>query len=210
MRRNFFPRGMNSASPRAEKPTVSHISRNRGPIYPRLAAHLLTKKIMPNCNIVSEWEQSWLIDRFPVHTYPKRVLYDGRRNHDLPRQRLVTVDGVTDGDGRDADHLDTYKHIAHDDNHLPRPGPLVPEGGHDHADEVDGGIGSQGGETHLGLEDAAVAARPAEGHPVGEGTGREERDGGTDHEGEVDQTDLVGVEEVRGCAEDLGLRQVEH
>ena len=68
-------------------------------------------------------------------TYPKSVLDDGRSNHDLAGKSLVRINGVGNGDGGDADALDADKGVAEDDDGLPRPVALVPDG-----DDDEGGM----------------------------------------------------------------------
>lgn len=84
-----------------------------------------------------------------------------------------------DGDGGDRSNLQADETVSDDNDDLPRPLLLVSDGDNRGSDGEDDAEGPQGGETHLGLADLAVAAGGEGGNPVTERTSGDEANEGT-------------------------------
>lgn len=127
-----------------------------------------------------------------------------------PRDGLVAVNGVGGRNGRQRGDLHAEAAPPDHDNDLPRPVVVVADRGDDAADDHDGDVGDHGGEAHLGLAHAAVAAGEVRGDPVGPRAVGEEADDGADQDGEVEEADGLGRVAVRRRGKRLRLRQVDH
>lgn len=98
---------------------------------------------------------------------PPHILVDRDRDHDRASDRLIAVHGVRRGNSRDGGDLDAGTREADQHDRLPRPLVLHAEGDDEVAQQHDQHVGHERGQTHLGLADAAVAARQARREPVG-------------------------------------------
>ena len=76
--------------------------------------------------------------------------------------------------------MDANTRVADDDDDLPVPRVLVPDGLNDVADEHDNDKGDHGRESHFRLADPAVAFREVHGDPIGERSGTNEANHGPD------------------------------
>ena len=123
-------------------------------------------------------------DKFREAVSPQ-VLVDGDRDEYRAGDRLIGVDGVCGSDGREGSDLDAETRVPYDDDDLPVPRMLVPNGLNDVADEHNNDKGDHGRESHFRLADPAVAFCEVHRDPIRERAGGDEADDGPDEDGPV-------------------------
>lgn len=140
---------------------------------------------------------------------PNEVLAHRRHDHNLPADRLVTVNRIRDRNSRHSGNGETRKPIPPDDNMAPRPLTLIRQPTQNSRQHGNHHIRNKRRKPHLRLPYAPILPRTARSNPVAERARSRKTDQRTDCEREVGVPHFIGREEVGWRGEDWGFGQVE-